>query len=317
MIRKQQENGNSLLSSRLKQTHTPNDTPKDIPTLNAIRSKQHTTSSEIPNYESCAQDINNRTHSQNKFKKAKHKSTDEVWDKRSENLNGMPEAFDFDKDLEQESLLQSAKKEKVKVIRKHVSRIVTIGMILMCIYFAFLIYGVTQTYYIYDDTGKVRPEILSLEDKKNLSEYEALSEFYLRARILYEQTLSLDYRLSLEPENSLAIAMEYSQMLDSVAKLSVDINAASFSTAYSGIKAQLQTWVQTDIAVYLQNISSAITDNDATAANNAIISRDVMYNDFSVITSNLVSLCSSTKGAKNGDIFAWSPDGYIETLKGG
>lgn len=226
------------------------------------------------------------------------------------------DAEDLDELLNAQSEQAMAMRAKTAIHKNRALRVLQVFLIVLCVYVAFLVYGVIETNYIYNQEGLVEPEILSVADRAALAEYENLSGYYLRARILYERTLSLDYQLSIDPDASLSVAMAYNAMLDDVAKLTVDIDAAQFGTEYSSIKSQLLNWVKTDIAVYLQNISAAITNNDGEKANNAMVSRDVMYADFATLTSNMAALCKSTAGAKNGDIFNWSPESYVATLSG-
>lgn len=334
-MRKSSDNGNSLLTARLNGKPVGHGKAPAEPDVGILRRKRAESAAEVPVYGSTdtAKGSPSKKLKQEKVspsstpksrpldhlsaKKAEKESP--KWDTPYERqaLDDMPDSDTFDSELERESLDEARRRERVKHTKSRLIKLVTIVTILLCGYMAFLIYGVVQTNYVYDGNGNVTPEILSVESRKILNEYEVLSQYYLQARILYEQALKLDYRLAEEPDNTLAIAMEYSGMLDSVAKLSVDIDAANFSTAYTGIQSQLLNWVKTDIAVYLQNISAAITNNDSDKAEKAIISRDVMHSDFSTLTSNMATLCRSTKGAKNGDIFAWSPESYIESLKEG
>lgn len=333
-MQRENNSGDSLLSSRLQKKQTGPDRRDAAPDMSALRRKQSEASASVPAYEAeeTAPAAEKKRFKQEKIKTdtLKSRPLDRLSAKKAdkptrkavpshsrEALDDMPDPDAFEEELERETLDKARRRERVKRAKGHAVRLVTIIMILLCGYMAFLIYGVTQTDYIYDENGNVVAEILSIEDKKSLSEYEVLSQYYLRARILYEEALTLDYRLAGEPESSLSIAMEYSGMLDKVAKLSVDIDAADFSTAYTGIQGQLLNWVKTDIAVYLQNISAAITNNDSDKAEKAIISRDVMYNDFSTLTSNMATLCWSTKGAKNGDIFAWSPESFVDSIEEG
>lgn len=231
--------------------------------------------------------------------------------------NAMPDAAAYDQALNNESLQDVAKKAKREKAGAIVRRVVTVILLILCGYVSFLIYGVSQTNYVYDQYGKIQPEVLSVDDLSILNEYETLSQYYLRERVLYEAALKLDYRLAVEPENALTIGMEYNGLLDTVSKLTTDINAESVSTTYSAIKNQLLNWVKTDIAVYLQNMSKAITNNSETDAQHALISRDVVYNDFLTITSNMATLCHNTKGAHNGNIYDWSPEDYVNSLEEG
>lgn len=297
---------------------------KSVPEVGNLRENMQKTQKNIPDYGS------EPVPKTKKAKKGKSDSTSLLSQRVShdkppehtteaytaEQLDRMPDPMEFEDELERESLDKARSRERARRMKSWATKAVTLGVLVLCVYVAFLIYGVTQTYYVYDDAGKIQPEILSIDDKKNLEEYDLMSQYYLRARVLYEETLKLDYRLSVETEqNYLAIAMDYNAMLDKVAKLTVDIDAAEFSTAYSGIHNQILNWVKTDIAVYLQNISAAITNNDSAKAENALISRNVMYADFATLTSNMATLCSSTKGAKNGEIYSWSPESYVAGLE--
>jgi len=229
----------------------------------------------------------------------------------------MESAAAYDDALEQEAERRQVKEKRGSLLRSRLTFGLQICLIALCVYVAFLIYGVSMTRYVYTEQGQIAPEVLSVSDMHFLAEYEAFSSYYLRARILYEEAMTLDYRLSIAPDSALVVAMDYTALLDDVAKLSVDISAAEYDTGYSSIYGQLLNWVKTDIAVYLQNMAGAITENSAEKANNALISRDVMYSDFSRLTANAVSLARSTKGADNLDIYDWSPESFSEGLTEG
>ena len=229
----------------------------------------------------------------------------------------MEPAAVYDEALEQEAERQQISEKRGSALRSRLTFGLQICLIALCVYVAFLIYGVSMTRYVYTEQGQVAPEVLTVSDMRSLAEYEAFSAYFLRARILYEEAMTLDYRLSIAPDSALVVAMDYTALLDDVAKLSVDISAAEYETGYSSVYGQLLNWVKTDIAVYLQNMAGAITENNAEKANNALISRDVMYADFSRLTANAVSLARSTKGADNMDIYDWSPEAFSESLTEG
>ena len=127
-----------------------------------------------------------------------------------------------------------------------------IKKILIIILVAFLLLGLSAF-----GAYLVLSPVQNVNDLTNLEEYRSISAYYLRARTIYEKVLNLDHELALHPDESLMIAMDYNAMLDEVEKLTIDISAAKFSTKYETIHKQLQLWVQTDMALYLQNISSA------------------------------------------------------------
>ena len=225
-------------------------------------------------------------------------------------------AEEFDREIDFTSAKEAKKQQRASFLRVRLSKFIVGIMVILCVYIAFLTYGLIQTSYIYDDTGNVTAEILSVEDLRVLGQYEELSGYYLRTRILYEEVLKLDYELAMNGENSRAIAREYLALLDTVSKLSTDLSANELDIAYAGIINQIYELVYTHIAVYLQNMSGAITENNANKANQALQGREVINQYFTTLTANMADLCHTTHGAKNGDIYNWSPDSYMASLGG-
>jgi len=223
-------------------------------------------------------------------------------------------AEDFDAVITEEDYKAIRRQECAAIRKNKVKKAVLSVTIVLCLYVAFLIYGLVQTNYIYNDSGEVVPEILSVEDLGTLSQYNALSNYYLRVRILYEKVLTIDYKLAQNSENGALLAMEYTDLLDNVSKLSTDIEAAQLDTAYTMLLNQMYVLVNTHIAVYLQNIASALTTNSSDRASQALAGREVIENEFATMTSNMVMLCNATNGANNGGIYSWSPTGFMESL---
>jgi len=226
----------------------------------------------------------------------------------------MGDAARFQEDLDSKELRRQYRRDKRKILIGRLARGVQWLLIAACVYIAFLIYGVTVTSYEYDAAGKVVPQRMTVEELAESTEFSQVQGYYLRARSLYEKALDLDFRLANNPESALLVASDYELLLEDVAKLSVDLNAAQFSAAYAQLKRQLLYWVQTDIAVYLQNISAAITQNNTEKGNQAIIGRDIMYNDFMLISENIAIYGQAVKGANLNEIYDWSPDKYIRKV---
>ena len=233
-------------------------------------------------------------------------------------FEAMPDARDHQARLDEAEMIRAHESRRRAAIRARATRIAQYAFMLLCLYLAFLIYGVIVTHYDYDpQTGKIMAQTMSVRELAAASEFRSMQAFYLRGRWLYEETLRLDFKLHNNPENALIIATEYEILLEDVAKLSVDLNAASFSPAYNQLHAQLLNWVRTDTAVYLQNISAAITQSSQERANNAIISREIMYTHFLIISENIATYGKSVKGVSLGDVYEWSPERFVrEELEG-
>lgn len=201
--------------------------------------------------------------------------------------------------------------EKMKRGNLH-TKIINFLLIAGCIYLVVLIFGAAVTQYQYNADGKAAPEKMSVSDIRQKRNFDTILTQYEYCRVLYEKTLLLDYRVAQGEEDTLEIAPEYEALLDDVQNLSVKTDAIAVDTKYDQVKSMMVNWIKNDIAVYLQNISAAISENNTEKANNALQDKDRVYDDFSLITQNIVALGSSTSGADLTDIKSWTPEKYID-----
>lgn len=192
------------------------------------------------------------------------------------------------------------------------TRIINFILIAGCIYLLVLIFGAAVTKYQYNSDGKAVPEKMSVDDIRQKHNFDTILTQYEYYRSLYEKTLLLDYRVAQGQEDTLEIAPEYEALLDDVQNLSVKTDAISVDTKYDQVKSMMVNWIKNDIAVYLQNISAAISENNTEKANNALQDKDRVYDDFSLITQNIVALGSSISGADLTDIKSWTPEDYVD-----
>lgn len=234
-----------------------------------------------------------------------------------------PEKLDYltEEDISQLDQLDEMMSEENFVYEKKRKKIFRrISMVLLtaaCSYLVVLIYGSFITEFYYDDKGEVAPVVMSVSDISDKNEYNSIVGMYLQTRSLYETLLTLDYRMAAGTEDSMSIAPEYEATLDTVSALTTQIDAAVINSKYTQIKNMLLTWVQTHAAAYCQYMSAAITQNDSNAANEAIAARQVLNDNFQLITQNIVTLGGEIKGYDLTDIENWSPDGFVQqTIEG-
>lgn len=205
----------------------------------------------------------------------------------------------------------SAKKREIR------NKIVAALLIIGCVYLVFLIFGVINTQYVYDDSGNVVPQRMSVEQIEEMEYFNEYALQYRQARSLYEQVLVLDYRIGAGEEEPTTIAPEYETLLESINDLAIQINALELPAEYTQTLSMLSAWVETDIAVYCQSMSKAISQNDAESAELALQFKATAYNDFSAITQNTIAIGQQVKGADFSDIVEWSPETYIQEAIGG
>ncbi len=221
-------------------------------------------------------------------------------------------SMDFDEDF------AKSETEKRELRAKQRRKFVSILLSLLCVYMVYLIYGAVVTDFSFDEKGLLAAETKTVDEIKEQRAFEEVASYYYRARSIYEDCLTLDYRIAQGRENPLVIAPEYDAMLDTIGKLSIDLQALSVETEYSQIRNMLINWVGTDIAVYCQNMSASISQNNSEKAQQAILGREVCYNDMATLTTNMVSMGSTIKGVDISPISDWSTDKFVaDELEGG
>lgn len=323
MLRNSTDESGSILSSRLaEKDFAPQNMPKAKQVdISGLRGKAED-AGEVPTYAADYHVAQPKTLKQEKAPKQKKEKKKALLRRNTKPLSPAiqtpePEldtAEDFDSFINEEDYKTIRRQERAAVMKSRMKQVVLSITVILCLYVAFLIYGLIQTNYIYNDNGEVVPEILSVEDLGTLSQYNALSNYYLRVRILYEKVLTVDYELTQNSENGALLAMEYTDLLDNVSKLSTDLEAAQLDTAYTILLTQMYTLTNTHIAVYLQNMASALTTNSSDRASQAMAGREVIESEFATLTSNMAMLCNATNGANNGEIYSWSPTSFMEAL---
>lgn len=224
----------------------------------------------------------------------------------------VPEQKMTEAELEVETLRKRHEEQKKLERWKLSTRIVNIFLVVACVYVLFLIYGVLVTNYQYSDDGTIKAQRLTISEIKEKKNYETIYYQYLNCRSLYEEVLLLDYRLGKGEEDPLTLAPEYESLLDEVNNLSVKTDALEVNSQYSQIKSLLLSWIQNDIALYLQNMSAAISQNDTETANNALQDKSNVYSDFSIITQNIVAMGENVKGVDIVDAKEWTPEDYVD-----
>ena len=225
-------------------------------------------------------------------------------------------AEEYENMLSEDMSHREQQEEKKLKRKKRLYKAVQICLVACCLYLAFLTYGVINTDFIYDETGAIVPRVMTIERIQQLDSYNRLLVQYRQARYLYEQVLTLDYRMAAEIEEPLTIAPEYEKLLTSVEPLAIQLSALEVPAEYTQVKNMLLAWTQNDIAIYCQSMSKAISQNNSADADKALQYKSLMYQDFSVITQNIITLGQQVDDADIGDLQKWSPETYIQDTFG-
>lgn len=231
----------------------------------------------------------------------------------------------FEESLE-ENDAETERRERKKAKRAAVaSKVVSIVLAVACVYLCFLMYGVINTQYVYDQSGHVVAYRLTPAKLKEQKEFTELKKEYLQARNIYEQVLLLDYRVAMGLENPQLVAAEYNVLLEKQLN-SLIIQVRAYEDAcpsqYCQVAQSITLWAggatsagirddQTSLAAYCQFVSSALCDDNADAAANAINAQAACQNRFWKITQNLITIGSTIENADLTDVVKWSPEAFL------
>lgn len=228
-------------------------------------------------------------------------------------VNVSKDDIKYEKELEEDEIKREKKQSRKRKLWRGMVRGGQIGLALLSAYTVFLIYGLIMTEYQYNENGELVPIIISTDEIESKATFEQLYRHYIQARNLYEEILRLDYKMSLDEQPKL-LATEYESLLDEVSKLVITIDAITMDTKYGQFKSMLIEWVKTDAAVYLQNMSSAILQNDNKRAEEAIAGRNKMYHDFMLLSENIAALGEVISGVDITSMYEWSPEQYVKQV---
>lgn len=316
----------NLLSNRLVQTPAPVNEELIIKKEKRSSNKKNLLNKRLEN------DINPQVKTDNSSKTINKKTqkhpdhifVDDKKNKKGNKLLKMPKTEQktettvrsIDDELDNEFSVKSNQEVKKYKTSNVINIAKRVGIIVSCIYFSILIFGAVITEYTYDSAGNVTAMAMSYDDLKKLDEFKILIKQFYTMQDLYKATLDIDYEFYLNPSESTALSAEYEGLLEDVSKASIKTDSINVSVAYTHIKSMMLSWIKNDIAVYLQNMSVAIAQNDTQKASNAAEDRVRMKNNYEIIFNNLTALGEKIKGMDINDLNEWNPDNYSKSLSG-
>jgi len=143
------------------------------------------------------------------------------------------DADSYEVRLDEKLHLQERRKAKGDRRKGTVQKLARIFLVACSIYLAFLTFGLINTEYVRDENGKVVPLVMSYSQIKQLEDFNRLAVQYRQSRMLYEQTLVLDYRMASGIEDPISIAPEYEKLLTSVEPLAIQLSALTVPAEFT------------------------------------------------------------------------------------
>lgn len=231
---------------------------------------------------------------------------------KTSNINSTAEV-DLEDLLEFEELanVQKEQMEEHRAIRTQ--RIGRIILVCACVYMVFLIYGVFVTSYHYNENGEVEAQRVSAKELRELKEFEKVLVEYEQCRIVYEKLLMLDYRASSGTIDPMTLGPEYSNLnKKEIQALITKVKGAKVDSKYTDINALIYSWLNDCASVYASNQANYLETGQEEYLTNASSSKANMYNAFSNLTQNIVSIGDTVPGADMTEIREWDPQEYVE-----
>lgn len=219
-----------------------------------------------------------------------------------------------EKDAEEMKILEDlmdddADKERTK-IKKIKNKTSIFFLLMLCGYMVFLIYGVFVTNFSYDQKGEIEAVKMSVSDITEKNEFLVVENLYMNMRGLYEEILTLDYRVT--QEEPINVATDYSGKADECVRMATAINGTEITADYRQIVSLIDQCVEYIMWNYCTYMSQAITANDAVLEKEALSARQEIENYFNQITENMITLSKEIKGYDNTDLVSWDAEKYVD-----
>lgn len=181
------------------------------------------------------------------------------------------------------------------------------------VYFCFLTFGVWMTSYHYDDSGKISAQPMSYEDIAMKKSFEILIDQYIECRNLYEKVLAIDKKIAEGKVQPFTLAPDYESIVSDAENLYTKTEALSIDVRYEQIRSMYLTWIKDNLATYCKNMSAAISQNNETIAQTALDNRKLTYNNFSLITQNIIAMGEAIPGIDLVNIREWDATDIYKT----
>lgn len=231
---------------------------------------------------------------------------------------------DYDADeyeLEYSDLIETRRQIRKERKQKYFNKIGITALLVACFYVVFLIYGLFNTPYVYNDKGKVVPESYTVEEVRKLNEFNKVFNQYKKIRVIYEHILNLNYRFDAQAEDAMIVAADYESEIKNITTMVNQTQALDVPESYNQIVSLLDSWLVSyqdnnslndSAKAYCYNMSVGISQNKQSLVDDcSSYGRGVLYSEFLQITQNLTSIGKTIKGADIQTLYEWSPEKYV------
>lgn len=204
----------------------------------------------------------------------------------------------YEENVDDTFFRQQSRKRKVK-------RVIEItAFILATVYLLILILGVCTTQHYVDENNKTHLIVADVATIKDRSDFNEIKDMMEKVRDVLTDVTVLDIKVANGDLEYTEAAGRYSGILDNIDTLIPKVQAMDLESKNQLIEQSMESLLSNDVAIYLQNISSALTTLDESTMNTALQWRESMWQSYDDLNSQIQILAQNLH-KENDEYFQW------------
>lgn len=184
-------------------------------------------------------------------------------------------------------------------------------LIVVCLYVAFVIFGMLSTGYYIDDNGYRQPIEVTFSYLEDREDYQKLKEQYDNICSLMVDITIVDIHLSNEEYTDLEAVTYYQDLLNERVDVMIPkITALEVGEEQAVLQESLQTLLSNDVAIYLQKMVEGLRSGNRASIESALTWRDKAFSSFEALRGDMANFARRVKMDYQ-SIENWSLNGTV------
>lgn len=164
------------------------------------------------------------------------------------------------------------------------------------LYLIVVIFGLVSMRYYYDENGNRRLYPLSFSDLQLQDDYDTLTEQLDNIRSLMVDVAIVDIHLANGQYSNYEASTLYTALLDEKLDIMIPkVNSMNLQANQEPIRETMESLLSYDLALYLQNISSALKSGDASALSAALSYREKWLRTYEILEGDIMEISEKLK----------------------
>lgn len=164
------------------------------------------------------------------------------------------------------------------------------------LYLIVVIFGLMSMRYYYDENGNRRLYPLSFSDLQLQDDYDTLTEQLDNIRSLMVDIAIVDIHLANGQYSNYEASTLYTALLDEKLDVMIPkVNSMNLQANQEPIRETMESLLSYDIALYLQNISSALKSGDASTLSAALSYREKWLRTYEILEGDIMEISEKLK----------------------